>query len=345
MNMIDMISDTVTRPTAAMRERMYHAPVGDDGYGEDPTGARLEALAAELLGKEAACFMPSGVMANLTAMLTHCPRGYEILVGDESDIYNYEAGGACVLGGAVFHPLPTQPDGRLEVADLAAAIRDPHDHQCAPAGLICLENPHNRAGGRVLPLDYLREVQDFARSRGLALHLDGARIFNAAVALDVAPAEIAACADSVQFCLSKSLAAPIGSMVVGTAAFIEGVRRMRKMLGGSMRQVGVIAAAGLVALESMIDRLAEDHARARRLADYLAGITGVHCDADAVQTNMVFFEVTDPRYTTQSFIDTLARHGVRMGELGHGRIRAALHNDIDDADLERVMQVFATLLA
>jgi threonine aldolase len=284
-------------------------------------------------------------MANLTSILTHCPRGREVFVGDESDIYNYEAGGACALGGVIFHPIATQADGCLTIQDLGAAMRDPHDYQCAPAGLICLENPHNRLGGRILPLAYLHEVYNFARARDLPLHLDGARIFNAAVALNVPPAQIAACADSVQFCLSKGLAAPIGSMVVGPAPFIDGVRRMRKMLGGGMRQVGVIAAAGVVALTTMVDRLAEDHARARRLATYLAALAGIHCDVEAVQTNMVFFSVTDPRYTCDSFLAALRQHGVRMGELGHGRIRAALHYGIRDADLEQVMQACKAVLA
>ena len=188
-------------------------------------------------------------------------------------------------------------------------------------------------------------MYNFARERGLPLHLDGARIFNAAVALNVPPAQIAACADSVQFCLSKGLASPIGSMVVGTTGFIDGVRRMRKMLGGGMRQVGIIAAAGIVALETMVDRLAEDHARARRLAAYLAELPGIQCDLEAVQTNMVFFRVTDPRYTCQSFLEALRQHDVRMGELGHGRIRAALHYGISDAALEQVIRAFKAVLA
>jgi len=327
-----------------MLAAIVSATLGDDVYGEDPTVARLEALAASTLGKEAAVLMPSGTMANLVAMLCHCPRGAEVLVGDESDLYNYEAGGASVVGGLVLHPVQTQPDGRLDVADLAAAIRDPDDDQCAPAGVICLEDTHNRCGGLVLPLSYLDEVKSFAAARGLPVHLDGARIFNAACALDVPAAQIARYADSVQFCLSKGLSAPIGSMLAGTGRLIRNARRVRKMLGGGMRQAGIIAAAGIIALEQMVGRLAEDHANARRLAMGLAELSGIAIDLSRVQTNLVFFRVTDERFTWRSFLHALQQRGVRMGELGHGRIRAVTHSGIAISDIDQAIAAVADVL-
>lgn len=338
--MIELRSDTFTLPTPAMMAAMARAPLGDDVYGEDPAVNRLEAMAAERFGKEAACLLPSGTMANLTAILAHCPRGAKVLVGNETDIYIYEAGGASVCGGVVYEPIPTQPDGTLRISDLAAGFpEDASDPQFAVPALICLEDTHNRCGGTVLPLEYLRAVQDLAHSRGVAVHLDGARIFNAAVALGVGVAEIAQCADSVQFCLSKGLSAPVGSMVVGTGELISRVRRLRKMLGGGMRQAGIIAAAGIVALEQMVDRLAEDHANARRLAAGLARIPGIELVTREVQTNIVFFRLTDERFTVPRFIAAAARQGLRIGELGHGRIRAVTHAGISAADVDEAAAI------
>nr|WP_281256690.1 low-specificity L-threonine aldolase [Melittangium boletus] len=339
-----MLSDTVTLPTPAMLAAITNASLGDDVYNEDPTVSRLEALAAAMLGKEAAALMPSGTMANLVAMMSHCPRGAEVLVGDETDIYNYEAGGASVLGGLVLHPVKTQPDGRLALADLAQAIRDPNDEQCAPAGLICLENTHNRCGGVVLPLSYLAEVRRFATERGLPVHMDGARVFNAACALDVPVSRVTQYADSVQFCLSKGLSAPIGSMLVGSQAFIKSAKRLRKMLGGGMRQAGIIAAAGVVALEQMVGRLAEDHVHARRLAAGLQEMPGIQLDLSTVQTNIVIFRVTDERFSWQSFLSALKQRGVRMGELGYGRVRAVTHYGISESDVDATLSAVADVL-
>jgi len=341
---IELRSDTFTLPSAAMREAMAGAELGDDVYGEDPTVRRLEELAARMVGKEAACLMPSGTMANLAAILAHCPRGHELLVGDESDIYLYEAGGASVLGGVVYHPLPTRPDGTIPPQALEQELRDAEDPQFARAGLVCLENTHNRCGGVVLPLAYLQRVRDFARSHALPVHMDGARLFNAAVALGVCPAEIARYADSLQFCLSKGLAAPVGSMVAGTTAFIRDVRRLRKMLGGGMRQAGVIAAAGIVALEQMVDRLAEDHLHARLLAEGLARIPGIEVDPGAVQTNIVLFRVTDQRFSCERFIKLARRAGVRVGEFGHGRIRAVTHYGIAARDVHAAVEAIERIL-
>ena len=271
MRTIDLRSDTVTLPSPAMRRAMAEAPLGDDVYGEDPTVNRLEALAAERVGKEAALLVVSGTMGNLCALLAHCARGEEVIVGDQSHIYNYEAGGAAVLGGVAFHVVPTLPNGELPLSELAAAVRDPGDSHEAITRLICLENTHNRCGGVALAPAYMRDVQAFARARGLAVHLDGARLFNAAVAQRTDASSITQHVDSVQFCLSKGLAAPVGSIVAGDAAFVARARRIRKLVGGGMRQAGVLAAAGIVALEEMVERMAEDHANARMLAEGLAG--------------------------------------------------------------------------
>ena len=327
-----------------MMAAIASAPLGDDVYGEDPTVSRLEALAASMLGKQAAALMPSGTMANLAAMMSHCPRGAEVLVGDETDIYNYEAGGASVLGGLVLHPVKTQPDGRLALGDLAQAIRDPDDDQCAPAGLLCLENTHNRCGGVVLPLSYLEEVRRFATERAIPVHMDGARVFNAACALDVPVSRVAQYADSVQFCLSKGLSAPIGSMLVGTHAFIKSAKRLRKMLGGGMRQAGIVAAAGVVALEQMVGRLAEDHVHARRLATGLREMKGLQVNLATVQTNILIFRVSDERFTWQSFLSALKQRGVRMGELGYGRIRAVTHYGITASDIDATVAAVADVL-
>ncbi len=332
--MIELRSDTLTLPTQAMREAVATAVLGDDVYGEDPTVFRVEELSTAILDKEAACLMPSGTMANLAAIMAHCARGTKVIVGDESDIYLYEAGGASVCGGVMYHSVPTQPDGRLALDDLVDAFgNDADDSQFAPAALLCLEQTHNRSGGRALRLQYLDEAGALAHDAGVPLHLDGARLFNAALALGTEPARLARCADSVQFCLSKGLGAPIGSILVGDGVFIERARRIRKMLGGGMRQAGIIAAAGIYGLEHMVDRLEEDHATARRLAEGLAGLPGIEVDPTAVETNIVLFRVVDERFNSASFIDVLWERGVRMGEFGHGRIRAVTHLGIRPEDV------------
>ncbi len=331
---IDLRSDTVTLPPPPMREAIARAEVGDDVYGEDPTVNRLETLGAERLAKEAATLLPSGTMANLLSLMAHCRRGHKVLVGDTSDLWRWEAGGASVLGGLVLHPVPTQQTGELAIEDLAAAIEDDDDPQCAPAGLICLEDTHCLSGGRVLSFDYLARVRAFARERGLTVHLDGARIFNAAVAMEVEVSRISTFVDTVSFCLSKGLAAPVGSMVVGSAHFIAAVRRLRKMAGGAMRQAGFIAAAGIYGLEAMIDRLRDDHANAALLAQGLGMIPGIEVSADPPQTNIVFWRLADPWLDTKSFIAALERERVRVAELGRGKIRAVTHYGVDREDIE-----------
>jgi threonine aldolase len=343
---IELRSDTFTIPTPAMRAAAAAAPVGDDVYGEDPTVAELERIGADMLGKPAACFMPSGTMANLTALLTHCPRGTKAVVGRESDIYVYEAGGAAVCGGITYEPLPNARDGSIAPTLVAAACDvDRSDPQFALPSVICLESPQNRCGGIPLSLDYLARVAGLARSHGVAVHLDGARLFNAALALGVAASTIAAFADTVQVCLSKGLGAPVGSLLAGPAELVERARRHRKMLGGGMRQSGVVAACGVLALTTMVDRLAEDHANARRLARGLARLPGLRLDTTASPTNMVFFMVTDPRLTTRGFIDRLFRAGVRVEELGTDRIRAVTHHGVSQADVDRAIEAAAAIVA
>lgn len=335
--MIELRSDTFTLPTEAMRHAMATADLGDDVYGEDPTVRELEHRVADRLGKAAALFVPSGTMANLCALLTHVPRGGKVVVGDETDIYVYEAGGASVCGGLVYHPVPTQPDGTLALADLAAAFPDdPDDPQFALPGVVCLENTHNRCGGAVLPLGYLGEVREFTRVRNVPLHLDGARLFNAATALGVPAADIAGYADSVQFCLSKGLSAPVGSMLVGTTGFVEQARRVRKMLGGGMRQVGVLAAAGLLAVEDMTGRLAEDHRHARLFAEGIAELPRVTLAAE-VRTNIVLFRVDGMRW--EQVMAEAAEAGLAISELGHGRLRAVTHAGVTEQDVLRAVDI------
>lgn len=342
---VELRSDTFTLPTKRMLEAATLAPLGDDVYGEDPTVRQLEELAADLLGKPAGALMPSGTMANLTALLAHCPRGAKAIVGAESDLYVYEAGGASLCGGIVYEPLPNLPDGTIDPDRIAEACSvDRDDPQIAPSGCLSLETPHNRCGGMPLSLDYLRAVSRLVHSHGIPLHLDGARIFNAALALGVGAAEIARHADTVQVCLSKGLSAPIGSVLVGDAPTIAAARRARKMLGGGMRQAGMIAACGIVALTEMTERLADDHATAARLALGLSRIPGVRLDPGPPLTNMVFFTVDNDRHTNSTLITAAQRAGVRVAELGHGRIRAVTHAGIDDAAIDRALSVFGELL-
>lgn len=343
--MIELRSDTFTLPPQEMLESISRAELGDDVYGEDLTVKQLEEQAAQMLGKEAALLVPSGTMGNLTALMAHCPRGTKVLVGDETDIYIYEAGGASVCGGLIYEPIPTRSDGRLSLDDLQKAFpEDATDPQFALPSLICLENPHNRMGGRVLPLSYLKKVRDFADEKGIPVHMDGARIFNASAAMGIPVSEIAQYADSVQFCLSKGLSAPIGSVVAGSRPFIEKVYRWRKMLGGGMRQAGIVAAPGLFALQHMVKRLTDDHLNARRLAEGLASMEGIQCDPETVETNIVFFRIIDPKFTWQMFVEKAGLHGLNVAELGHGRIRAVTHSGITADDVDRALTIIRRVM-
>lgn len=323
-----------------MREAIARAELGDDVFAEDPTVNRLERLAADRFGKEAALLVASGTMGNLVCVLGHCGRGDEVILGNESHTFRYEAGGIAALGGVHPHTIGNQADGTLSLHDIEAAIR-PDDVHFPRTRLICLENTHNRCGGAVLPAAYMDEVADLARQKGLALHLDGARIFNAAVALGVDVKTLTQQADSLSFCLSKGLAAPVGSVVCGSHAFIAQARRIRKLVGGGMRQAGIIAAAGIVALEEMVDRLQEDHENAARLAQGIAELEGLAVECDRVQTNIVFFDVTSKTFTAESFVADLARQGVLMLHLGPNRIRAVTHYGISGEDIDRALSVMS----
>ena len=343
MKTIDLRSDTVTLPTPAMREAMYRAEVGDDVYGEDPTVNRLEAMAAQRMGKEAGLFVVSGTMGNLVALLTHCQRGDEVILGDQSHSFVYEAGGSAALGGIHPRPLPNQPDGTLDLAQVEAAIR-PENVHFPRTRLICLENTHNRCGGAALPPDTMARIGAIARRHGVALHLDGARIFNAAIALEVEVKELTRDADSVMFCLSKGLSAPVGSVLCGSEAFIHEARRARKIVGGGMRQAGIIAAAGIVALEQMVDRLAEDHANARRLAEGLAEIPGIAMDPERVQTDIVIFELTAQDMTPAELVARLKEEGVLLLTIEGRRLRAVTHYGIESEEIEAALSAFQRVM-
>lgn len=343
---IDLRSDTVTQPTPEMREAMYRAEVGDDVFSDDPTVNKLEELAAAKLGKAAAVFVASGTMGNLVSLLTHCGRGEEVIVGSEAHIFRYEAGGSSALGGIAQFQIPNNPDGTLPLDRVEAAIRGSDQHE-ARTRLIALENTHNRCGGTVLPIDYLRQVRELADRHGLSVHLDGARVFNAAVALGVDVKAIAQYADSVTFCLSKGLSAPVGSVICGDADFIARARRNRKMVGGGLRQAGVLAAAGIVALEKMIDRLADDHANARRLAEGLADTSGFVVDLDRVQTNIVFFELDASVQVSGDVVtQRMLAQGVKLISPGvhFRRFRAVTHAWVTRDEIDHALLAFRSAI-
>lgn len=339
--MIDLRSDTVTLPTPAMREAIARADLGDDVYGEDPTVNRLEAMAAALVGKEAAILVPSGTMGNLAAMLTHCARGSRALVGSESHTNLYEAGGASALGGIILTPIHNQENGELSLEQLQRELSTPEDDHFARAGLVVIENTHNRCGGAPVALSHMATVAEMAHRKALPVHLDGARIFNAAVALEAKPAAIAAYADTVSFCLSKGLACPAGSMLCGSRDFIARARRTRKLLGGGMRQAGILAAAGIVALTTMIDRLAEDHSHARALAQGLGLVAGINVRPVARRTNMVVFEVDGEASAARKFNEAMRERGVLLSPRDPGSFRAVTHYGISRADIDRAVAMAA----
>ncbi|EPC4028350.1 low-specificity L-threonine aldolase [Aeromonas salmonicida] len=336
MRYIDLRSDTVTQPTDAMRQSMLHAEVGDDVYGEDPGVNGLEAYGADLLGKEAALFVPSGTMSNLLAVMSHCQRGEGAVLGSAAHIYRYEAQGSAVLGSVALQPVPMQADGSLALADVRAAIA-PDDAHFAKTRLVCLENTHN---GKVLPLSYLHEMREFVDEHGLLLHLDGARLFNAVVASGHSVRELAEPFDSISICLSKGLGAPVGSLLVGSHTFIARARRLRKMVGGGMRQAGILAQAGLFALQQHVLRLGDDHRRARRLAEGLAALPGVRLDLGQVQTNMVFLQLTSGE--SAPLLAFMKERGILFS--GYGELRLVTHLQINDDDIEEVIDAFTEYL-
>jgi threonine aldolase len=344
MNFIDLRSDTVTQPTPAMREAMAKAEVGDDVYGEDPTVNQLQELAAGLTGKEAALFVPTGTMGNLASILAHCQRGDEVMLGDQSHTFFYEAGGMSALGGIHSRQLANRPDGSLLLSDLEAGLRGDDAH-FPVSRLVCLENTHNRCGGTYQTPAYMQSVAEFAHSHGLKVHLDGARLFNAVVVQGLKATDLTQHVDSLTFCLSKGLSAPVGSLICGTRDFVKQAHRARKILGGGMRQAGILAAAGIVALETMVERLAEDHARARALADGLRKNRGLVVDAGSPATNMIFFNLADSvRLSAKEVAEALKGRGVLAGVSGERRFRLVAHCWIDDVGVNKAIAAFEDVI-
>jgi threonine aldolase len=341
-NFIDLRSDTVTRPTSAMRKAMSEAEVGDDVFGEDPTVNSLQEKVANLLGKEAALFVPSGTMANQLSIKSHTQPGDEVIIEASSHPYNFEGGAGAALSGIQFQCLKGVR-GILDASQIEEAIR-PADHHFPVTKLICLENTHNRGGGSIYPLEKMAEIYRLTKSKGLLLHLDGARLWNASVATGIKPREYAQWADSVSVCLSKGLGAPIGSLVAGSKPFIDRVHRFRKMFGGGMRQVGIIAAAGIYALNHHLERLKEDHHNAKRLAVGLKEFKGVSIDPKHVETNIVIFDVTNTGMTGAQVAEAMKKEGVLIHAFGKTQIRLVTHLDVSGEDIEIALKAFKKVL-
>jgi threonine aldolase len=345
MQPIDLRSDTVTLPTPAMREAMAKADVGDDVYGEDPTINKLQDMAADILGKEAGLFVPSGTMGNLAAILAHCSRGDEIILGNMAHTFLFEAGGISALGGVHPHTLPNQPDGTLKLEAIQAAIRPENPHMPVTR-LVTIENTHNRCGGAPLAVEYTNAVSDLAKQNDLIFHIDGARIFNAAAALDVDVKDLVAAADSVTFCLSKGLCAPVGSIICGSAKFIKQAHRIRKQLGGGMRQAGVLAAAGIVALEEVAPRLKDDHIRAVNLAEGLERIPGIVFYTGKPLSNMVYITLDQALPTSaEAVAGHLKEAGILVGMAGPRHYRLVTHYWIDDLAVSTTIRTFRSVLS
>ena len=339
--MIDLRSDTLTHPTQSMRDAMASAEVGDDVFQEDPTVQKLETLSAEKMGKEAALFVPSGCMGNLISLLSHCGRGDEILLGDRSHISLYEVGGVAALGGVHPRPLPNNNDGTISIDLLEKGIRHSDIH-CPPTRLICLENTHNFCQGSPITPEYMTEVRKIANKFGLKIHLDGARIFNAAVALGVPVAKLTEKVDSVMFCLSKGLSAPVGSLVCGSSDFIVKARKARKMVGGGMRQVGHIAAAGLIAINEQVDRLQEDHDNAKFLASQLSDLDGIEVDVTRIKTNIIFFKLTG--IDGEVLLNQLEQNQIKILMTDADVFRAVLHREVSKEQVQTVVKTFQSIL-
>lgn len=340
MKIIDLRSDTVTKPSIAMRQAMMEAEVGDDVYGEDPTVNRLEQIAARLVDKEAALFVPSGSMGNQLAIMTHCQRGEEVICDALAHVFHYEMGAVGLLSGVQLHTVENLHND-VGIGNLRDHIRDPLSY-LPKTRLVCLENTLNRAGGTVMKAEQMAVMYRLAKEYGLKLHLDGARIFNAAIALDCDVADLTCYCDSVMFCLSKGLGAPVGSILAGTKDFIDQARRYRKLLGGGMRQVGILAAAGMLALKNT-RLLAEDHTKAEYLACELANVAGLHIDIEKVQSNMVMVEIET--LTVQEFISKLAAVGVKIGPMGPSSVRFVTHLDVSMEDIKEAVEIIKTIMA
>ena len=337
---IDLRSDTVTQPTLEMRQAMADAKVGDDVYGDDPTVNELQQFAAELMGKEAGLLVPSGTMANLIAVMAHCQRGDEAVMGNLGHTFLHEVGGISALGGVFASIIPNQKDGTLSLNDIRHAYREEDIHHPV-SRLVIIENTQNACGGIPLSSEYMRSVGDVAHDLGINFHVDGARIFNAAVALKTTAEDLATPADSIMFCLSKGLCAPVGSVLCGSEEFIARSGKLRKQLGGGMRQAGVLAAAGLVALRTMVNRLEEDHLRARRIAEGLKDLPGIHFNKGLPQSNMVFIQLDqDARVKPSDLCSIFAGKGFLFSESGPDQFRLVTHYWIDDADVDQIINAF-----
>lgn len=347
---IDLRSDTLTQPTQAMREAMYKAELGDDVYGEDPTVNQLQELAAELTGKEDALLVPSGSMGNTAAIMAHTARGETFIVGDQSHIYLNEQGSASTIGGSPRMVVKTNAEGAFDLNEVRENITDDSDDHISQSKLLCLENTHNYCGGTILNNKQMAELITLAHEHGVAVHVDGARIFNAATALGIPVKTLLKDADTAMFCLSKGLSAPIGSMVVGSRTFIQRTRRVRKLLGGGMRQAGIIAAAGIVALEQMVERLADDHANAQLLAQGLADYPQIAIQPERVATNIVIFSLrnihnqTLNKEQTTLFLDKAREQGVLLATISESKIRAVTHYGIDEHDVKTALNAIRRVL-
>jgi threonine aldolase len=339
--MIDLRSDTITRPTEAMLQAMLEATLDDDSRDSDRTVRKLEAAAAERMGKEAAAYVPSGTMANLVAVLAHTNRGGEVLLESGSHILNSELGGITAVAGAFYKGIPGHR-GAMDLARLEEALRGPTRQNFGTA-LVCMETTHNRAGGAVLPIAHMRAVHELAARRGVPVHIDGARIFNAATALRVDASSIAQYGDSIAFCVSKALSAPVGSLLCGSTGFVERARAFRRMVGGNMRQAGPLAAAGIVALESMVGRLGDDHATAKQLARGLHALDAAYVDPDDVETNLVKVRVPEDGATAAEWSAQLERDGVRVSPCERYALRFVTHRHIGDADIDKTVQAFSSV--
>ncbi len=344
MKKIDLRSDTITLPTKEMLDAIDRANLGDDVFQEDPTINQLEELAAKRFNKQAALFVPSGTMANLVAVLSHCQRGDEVILGDQAHTFLYEAGGISSFGGVHSRQLVNQADGTIAIDDIKHAIRK-EDVHFPTTRLICLENTHNRCFGMPLSSDYVNSVAEVAKNDSILVHVDGARIFNAAVSLDTSVAELTHEIDSVSFCLSKGLSAPAGSLLCGSADFIYRARRNRKALGGGMRQAGILAAAGIIALENMTERIADDHQNARALAEGISDIKGISIDLDKIKTNIIYFSLDHPKIESSLFLDKMREKNIHFFELGPSWYRLVTHNGISKDDVSNVVEEFRQLLS
>ena len=342
MKEIDLRSDTVTHPTNSMRSAMANAELGDDGHGDDPTVNHLQERVADMMGKESALFVPSGTMANLVAILSHCERGDEIIVGDWSHVYLYEYGGASSLGGLIYRQVETSRDGTLDPGKIEDAIR-PSSPRFPKTSLVCLENSHNRCSGAVLTASYTESIADIAHRNGASVHVDGARLFNAAIAQELSPRDLISSVDSAMFCFSKGLCCPVGSIIVGEREFIGKARRFRNTLGGGMRQVGVLAAAALVALDEMVDRLIEDHNNARTLAEGLSNIKGIALDLEVIETNIVYFEVFG--HDVPALLAKFEQRGLRASRPYGNNVRMVTHYGISKNDVFDALRIVESVMA